>query len=261
MKKVILILLTLLYTGHYAWADSMIDQMMRLELASSEFNAADEEEGFTYPVSGNLNDKDYKSSSRAALYSLILPGSGQYYIDKGFKSKLFFSIESGLWLTYLGFRKYGGFKENSAKGWAVMKAGAYAGNTDENYWVKMTYYDNRDRNIGSEQGYNQMAAVYDRNEAVLFPETPEYFWDWDNPQDRQKYRNLRNQSKTAFERADITVGIIIANHLVSAIEAFFSAGKHNRHLEFANTDFKFKYDVKPSFDNPTISISLAKNFY
>ncbi|MCP4583995.1 MAG: hypothetical protein GY839_20480 [candidate division Zixibacteria bacterium] len=261
MKKALITSLVLFGLCHLVWAGASIDQLMRLELASSEYSADEEDDNFSYPVSGNLDDKSYKSSGRAALYSLILPGSGQYYIEKGFKSKLFFSIESGLWLSYLGFRKYGGFKENSAKGWAVMKAGACADNTDENYWVKMTYYDNRDRNIGSEQGYNQMAAVYDRENAVLFPETPEYFWDWDNPEDRQKYRNLRNQSKTAFERADITVGVIIANHLVSAIEAFFSAGKHNRHLEFADTGFKFKYNVKPSLANPSISISLTKNFY
>jgi hypothetical protein len=261
MKKIVLILLFLLCTFHYALAESTIDQMMRLEIKSSEFNSDDDEQGFDYPISGDYNDKAYKSQSRAAFFSLLLPGGGQYYIDKNYKSKLFFSIESGLWLTYLGFRKYGSFKENSAKGWAVMKAGACPYNTDENYWIKMTYYDNRDRNIGDELGYNQMAAVYDREDAVLFPETPEYFWDWESSADRQKYRDLRNQSKTAFERADITIGIIIANHLVSAIEAFFSAGKYNRNLEFTSTDFKFKYDVKPDFDNPTISISLAKNFY
>jgi hypothetical protein len=106
-----------------------------------------------------------------------------------------------------------------------------------------------------------MAAVYDRRDAVLFPETPNYYWNWNSRESRQKYRNLRNQSKTAFERADIAVGILIANHVVSAIEAYFAAGKHNRHLEFADTGIKFNYELLPDRDNPTITISLTKNFY
>jgi len=258
----LVISLVLFSLSHFTWADSSIDQLMRFELASSQLSDDDGLEDFSFPLSSDLDAKDHKSPDQAALFSLLLPGAGQYYINKtSFKAKLFFGIESSMWLAYIGFRKYGVYKEDAAKGWAVINAGAYAGNTDEEYWIRMTYYDNRDRNEDDGLGYNQMAAVYDRGAAALFPETSNYYWNWIDRESRQKYRNLRNQSKTALERADIAVGILIANHLVSAIEAYFAAGKHNRHLEFADTGVKLNYGLRSDVDNPTLTISLTKNFY
>ena len=240
---------------------SGIELMMRAELASAggEF---DDDKDYSFPLSSESeSNPGAKSTGRAALYSLLIPGAGQYYVESGaLKAKLFFGTEAGLWLSYFGFRLYGNMKEDAAKGWAVIHAGANPDNDSEDYWIKMTYYDNRDRNEDDGLGYNQMALVYDRDEANLFPETPLYYWNWDSRESRQKYRNLRNQSKTAFERSDISVGVILANHIVSAIEAFFSASRHNRHIEFANTGFKFKYKMNPSLTNPSLAVSLTKNF-
>jgi hypothetical protein len=264
MRRLILIIALSSLLGFNAWGGSVkpIDTMMRLRLASSN-KAQDDEEDYSFPLSSRAeNQEGYKSSGRAALYSLVLPGAGQYYIGgANFKAKLFFGMEAGFWLTYLGFRKYGSYKEESAKGWAVLHADANPDNNDDDYWVKMTYYDNRDRNENDGLGYNQMARVYDRNDANTFPETPLYYWNWDTRDSRQRYRNLRNQSKTAFERADVAVGVIIANHVVSAIEAFFSAGKHNRHLEFSDTGFKLKYNLTANPSNPAVTLSITKNFY
>lgn len=237
-----------------------IKHLMSQKLALASDDMQTDDDNMNFPLSSEKYKEQYKSSSRAAFYSLIVPGAGQYYIDKGYKSKVFFGIETGLWLTYFGFRKYGDFKDDAARGWAVLHAGANADNGDDNYWVKMTYYDNRDRNENDGQGYNQMAAVYDRGEANLFPETPQYYWNWDTRDARQKYRNLRNQSKTALERADIAVGVIIANHVVSALEAFFSASKFNRHLEFSAAGFELKYKIKANLKNPAVSVTLVRNF-
>jgi hypothetical protein len=266
MKNIIVIITILALVCPIVNADPVksVDQMMRLELASAQFNQDDEGEQLSYSIGGEevQSRPGQKSPGRAALYSLMLPGAGQYYVGgASFKAKMFFGLEAGLLFTYLGFRKYGDFKEDAAKGWAVLHAGANPDNGDDNYWVKMTYYDNRDRNEDDGLGYNQMARVYDRNEAALFPETSLYYWNWDNRESRQSYRNLRNQSKTAYERADITVGILIANHMISAIEAFFAASRHNRHLEFSDSGLKLKYRLEPNPGNPAVSLSLVKSFY
>ena len=258
----ILTLASFLIVQAIAGAGMTVDQMMRAELSMAAQMDRDEQEDYDYPLTGEGEDSPFaKSPGRAALYSLILPGAGQYYIHgSSVKAKLFFGLETGLWLGYLGFRKFGEYKEDAAKGWAVVHAGAYADNGDEEYWIKMTYYDNRDRNEDDGLGYNQMALVYDRGDAVIFPETPNYYWNWDGRESRQVYRNLRNQSKTAFERSDISLGIILANHIVSAIEAYFSAGKYNRNIEFSDTGFNLKYDFKANPVNPSVSLSLVKNF-
>lgn len=105
-----------------------------------------------------------------------------------------------------------------------------------------------------------MVLVNERDYSLLFPETSKYYWNWDNRESRQSYRNLRNESKTAFQRSDLTLGIILANHMISAIEAFFTASRHNRHIEFADTGFKLKYNLKPNPVNPSVSVSLVRNF-
>ena len=240
-----------------AWSGISIDQLMKSQLASARLEPGDE---FDITPVGSSGEAKYKSNTRAALYSLILPGAGQYYVNKGFKAKMFLGVESALWFSYIGFRKFGGYKDDASKGWAVLHAGADPDNTDDRFWIAMTYYDNRDRNEPDGFGFNQMAAVYDREEAPLFPETDLYYWNWDNPEVRKKYRSLRNQSKTAYERADITVGMIIANHLLSAIEAYFAAMKHNRGLEFSDNGLKIQYALGRDPANPSIAFALVGTF-
>jgi hypothetical protein len=219
--------------------------------------AGDDE--FNIPLAGGAKNKDHKSRTVAALYSLILPGAGQYYIAGAkLKAKMFFGVESGLWFSYYGFHQYGTYKSDASKGWAVLKAGANPDNTDSNYWVKMTYYDNRDVNEDDGYGYNQMVAVSTRDNGLIFPETQDYYWNWDNKADRDKYRNLRNQSKIAYKRADLILGGIVINHVFSAIEAFMAAGKFNRRIEFSGVDIY--YSFKPTLVNPSVKIGLTKTF-
>jgi len=259
MKKAFLaILLILIALSQSVFAGDSIDFLIRSQLKSNRLYSND---GLNIPLVGRAADLDYKSKFKAALYSLILPGAGQYYIKQNSRAKLFFGIESGLWISYYGFRRFGAYKDDAAKGWAVLKAGANPNNTDELYWIKMTYYDNRDVNEGIyEFGYNQMIGVYERGDARLFPETPLYYWNWDNSDDRQVYRNLRNQSKIAYERSDIVIGIIVANHIVSAVEAYLFAIKYNRRLEFSDRGFEFHYALTPDLNNPSITVSLSKYF-
>jgi hypothetical protein len=265
MKNLIVIAAIFALVFPVANADQTIsvDKMMRLELVLAQRDGEEQGEPLSYPLGEDLESRPgHKSAGRAALYSLMLPGAGQYYVEGAtFKTKLFFGIEAGLLFTYIGFRKYGAYKDDASKGWAVLHAGADPNNTDDDYWVKMTYYDNRDRNEDDGLGYNQMALVYDRDQAVLFPQTPLYYWNWDGRDTRQRYRNLRNQSKTAYERADIAIGVLIANHMISAIEAFFTANKHNRHIEFSDSGLKLQYNVEPNPTNPAVRLSFVKSFY
>lgn len=257
-KNILIIVIIAAALSQSVGAQESIDLLMRSQLGITQFGSDDE---FNIPLMGRSEDLNYKSKFKAALFSLVVPGTGQYYINNFTKTKIFFGIEAGFWLSYYGFRKYSAFKDEAARGWAVFKAGANPDNDDGRYWVKMTYYDNRDRNESpNELGYNQMAPVFEREYAVLFPETPEYYWNWDNIEDRRKYRNLRNQSKTADERGDIIIGLIIANHIISAGEAFLSTIKYNRRLEFSDTGFKFHYAINPSPDNPAVSVCLTKSF-
>jgi hypothetical protein len=249
-------LLFLICLSPFAQAQTTIRQQLTPQLV--QFRPAGDDE-FNIPLAGGSDRKGAKSRAKAALFSLILPGAGQYYITGGtLKAKMFFGVESGLWFSFYGFRQYSQYKSDASKGWAVLKAGANPDNKDSNYWIKMTYYDNRDINETDGYGYNQMIAVFDRENALIFPETPDYFWNWDSKADRDKYRNLRNQSKTADKRADLILGGIVINHVFSAIEAFMAAGNFNRRLEFSGLNIY--YSFKPNLVDPSIKVGITKSF-
>lgn len=228
------------------------------ELRLSERLTAGDED-LNIPLPGQLVGSAPKSKLLAGLYSLILPGAGHYYSENIFKAKLYAGIESGLWLSFYGFRRYAKMKNEASKGWAILRAGACPFNDDDRYWTKLTYYDNRDRNEPDGFGYNQMIRVIDREEAPIFPETPEYYWNWDSRQSREHYRKLRNQGKTAYKHADLVIGGIIVNHLVSAIDAFISAGKFNRRLGFSGITIDYRFNPGP--DNPSFYLGLSKQLY
>lgn len=256
-KPIAKVILFFCCLAQFAWAQDSISQLMTPRLTQYNRPAGDDE--FNIPLAGGSGRKGAKSRVKAALFSLILPGAGQYYINGGtLKAKTFFGVESGLWLSYYGFHQYSIYKSDASKGWAVLKAGANPDNKDANYWVKMTYYDNRDINEEDGYGYNQMIMVTERNSDLLFPVTADYYWNWESRADRDKYRNLRNQSKTADKRADLVLGGIVMNHIFSAIDAFMAAGKFNRRLEFSGLNIY--YSFKPNLTDPTIKFGIIKSF-
>lgn len=256
-KNIVKAILFILCLTSLAMAQAPISLQMTPRLA--QYNRPNSDDEFNIPLAGGSGRKGAKSKTRAALFSLIIPGAGQYYINGGsLKAKLFFGVESGFWISYYGFQRYSQSKADASKGWAILKAGANPNNNDGNYWVKMTYYDNRDINEEDGYGYNQMIMVTERDSSLLFPETPDYYWNWDSRADRDKYRFLRNQSKTADKRADLILGGIVLNHVFSAIDAFMAAAKFNRHLEFSGLNIY--YSFKPNLVDPTFKFGITKSF-
>ena len=60
---------------------------------------------------------------------------------------------------------------------------------------------------------------------MLYPEGAGYFWEWDGEASRRRYRELRNSSENAGRQALYMTGLVVANHLISAIHAARSAGR------------------------------------
>ena len=77
-----------------------------------------------------------------------------------------------------------------------------------------------------------------RESTILTPSI--YFWKWESTDARMKYRNLKNDSKSYYRKANFSLGLILANHLISAADAYWSAKRFNRHLEsgFSGVDLQ-----------------------
>jgi hypothetical protein len=157
------------------------------------------------------------SKGKAFMFSLVLPGAGEYYAGSRKMARIFFGVEVFLWAAYFSFRSYGNWKRDDYRQFAAVHAGVDPSGKDHTYFVDVENYDNiRD--------YNQ-AKLQQRNVDAMYPETGEYAWDWDSEASRKTFESLRLASDTAYKRSLFVIGGVVLNHLISAIDAVRLARK------------------------------------
>ncbi len=199
-----------------------------------------------------------KSATKAMLLSLLLPGAGEFYADNKTHSRIFLGIEGSIWGSFFAFRTYGSWKKNDYKGYSALHAGVDLDGKNDDFFEDITYYDKRDE-------YNQFARLYNGDQAIIYPENDFWNWEWDSQDSKGRYRELRNQSKSAYRRALYMVGLAALNRVVSVLDAVRSVKKFNRMLnsEFSSADqtgLKFSLDANFFGRNPHFNFSLSKSF-
>jgi len=199
-----------------------------------------------------------KSTAKAMLLSLLLPGAGELYAGNGTGSRIFLGLEGSIWAGFFAFRTYGSWKKTDYKGYAALHAGVNLDSKTDDYFENITYYDTRDQ-------YNQFARLYHGADATIYPENDFWNWNWDSQDSKGRFRDLRNQSKTAYRRALFMVGLAAVNRIVSVLDAARSVKKFNRKLssEFSSinpTDLKFSLDANPFGKNPHYYFKVKKEF-
>jgi hypothetical protein len=170
----------------------------------------------------------FPSKGRAFLYSLFVPGAGEYYAGSKKMARVFFTSELLLWTTYFSFRTYGHWKEDDYRRFAVSHAGVNLAGKDHQYFVNIENYD-------SIQDYNE-AKLRQRNIDAMYPENDMYSWQWDSGDSRKRFEQLRIASDTAFNNSLFVIGGIVLNHIISGIDALSAARRRaeNRqnHIRF-----------------------------
>jgi hypothetical protein len=199
-----------------------------------------------------------KSVTKAMLLSLLLPGTGELYAENSTGSRIFLGLEGSIWAGFFAFRTYGSWKKTDYKGYAALHAGVNLDSKTDDYFENITYYDSRDE-------YNQFARLYHGSDAAIYPEDDFWNWNWDSQDSKESFRDLRNQSKSAYRKALFMVGLAAANRIVSVLDAARSVKKFNRKLgsEFSSinpTDLKFSLDANPFSKNPHYYIKVKKKF-
>ncbi|MBM4166321.1 MAG: hypothetical protein FJ218_05295 [Ignavibacteria bacterium] len=160
-----------------------------------------------------------KSVPLAVALSLLIPGLGEWYADNVSSGQYFLLTESGLWLTYLGFDTYGTWVRDDARQYAQANASVSLNGKDEKYFVNIG-------NFLSVDDYNHTRLINRQTEKMYLPAT-QYYWKWNNEQQRLTYRTMRINSDLAFNNLKfIGIGIGL-NHLASAINAALSASSQN----------------------------------
>ncbi len=152
-----------------------------------------------------------KSPTTAVLYSLLLPGMGEYYADGFDEGRYSLIAEGGLWLTWFSFRQYGTWLQQDARNFASVHAGTPSSGKNDRYFVDLgnfnDIYEYNDKQLQD----RELENVYDANSA--------YYWRWDSETNRQEYRAMRVSSEKVLNNAQFVIAGIVVNHIISAINA------------------------------------------
>lgn len=157
------------------------------------------------------------STFKAIGLSVLLPGSGHWYVGRRDRARVFFGIEAAGWTSFAGFLWFSKQRENDYQDFAAVHAGADPAGKNEQFWRSLTFYENRD-------DYNKIGRITNLDNP-FYPEIPAYNWQWDSEPSRVFYRELRNSSKTARRRAMFTLAMLGVERLVAAADAYRIAEK------------------------------------
>lgn len=220
-----------------------------------------------------------KSIKRGFLYSLVVPGAGEFYAGSKIKAILFFGLEAGFWTGYFSYHKKGKNKEKeflnfadahwNVQAYSESLLTRYAGYTENQVEypglkrdpvtqlvidIPGTYYHSKtDSIVISHSIHPQAGQPIDKNQQYYeeIGKYDQFRFGWSDYPDyyavsaltalRNDYLNMRRDSNSLLNKANRFVMFSLANHLLSAFDAALSVRSHNRKGDkFSQVDLKLR---------------------
>jgi hypothetical protein len=211
------------------------------------------------PVSGTgalSDDHGRKSSKKAALYSALLPGLGEYYVGHKKKARYFFAAEAMSWIAFFGFRTYANWKEDDYINLARLNAGIdLEGRPD---WLVdfVAFYDDIHQ-------YNELGRALDRSRPYL-EDNADNHWAWDSPDDKAAFRQIKNRADEFQRRATFAIGAMVVLRIASVIDAIHDANRSGKRLDdIVERDrgrLDYRVEAGPEGENFQVGVTLVKRF-
>ncbi len=221
MKRRFFVLVLLLLTLPVTAASGDLDHA---------FRTAWQQDSDHFEISEPQSGESVNTKQKALLYSVLLPGLGQYHNGDRTKSKVFFGLEAAIWASFIVFKSQEALRTNDFEEYAGAFAEVDPGDYDEEFYRILTIYDD----VGD---YNTSVAIDAR--AIFGSEASEsksaYIAEnsfgsdknfrWSSNGHRLEYRLIRNDARDSGQRADFSIVAAVINRAISAVEATRSAGK------------------------------------
>lgn len=190
-----------------------------------------------------------RNKGKAMFMSLLVPGLGQRYAGANIKSNVFLGAEISLWLSYAGFKSYSLWRINDYENYAAAHAGVNLDGKNNTFFIDVGNFDN----IHDHNAYR----LQQRNFNKYYQDIDYWYWDWESQAARDKFDQLRISADTADNRATFVLGAIVANHLISAIDAVWSVHKYENKRQAA-----LDWDVRfgDGYVQPAVNVNLTAHF-
>jgi hypothetical protein len=229
---------------------------------------------------------DEKSPYLGALFSGLIPGTGEFYAESYIKSAIFFAAEVGLWITYFIFENNGDdqtelYQNFADQNWNVRKyaqwlvdeqfegsSGINPNNPDLNELrAQINYCEQQNFSHTlpqyGEQQYYEVIGKYQNfmagwSDAIGI--TKNNYNTFTTPFFHQ-YTNDRQKANDYYDNASLTLTGIVVNHVLSAADAAWSVTMFNKELRVeTNVSVKNIYSTKNYKYNLTPFANISITF-
>ena len=145
--------------------------------------------------------------------SFLLPGWGEYALEKPNRGRIFILSETALWTSFAGALIVSNNYTDLFQAYAADYAGVETNGKDRQFWVDVGNYESLD-------GHNEEHLRF-RDFDAIYPMNSEWHWEWTSEEKRLQYRDYRVASDTWSLGAKFIAGSIVINHIVSALDALY----------------------------------------
>jgi hypothetical protein len=232
---------------------SLFYDLEEKNFSRQNYTSEESDDFFQMPGEFEEKRKGMKSTTKAALLSLLLPGAGEIYGGSKTKGKIFIFSEASLWAGFFGFRTYGAWLKKDYKVYAASHAKVNLEEKSDNFFDELAFYDSRDQ-------YNQFGPLYHRGEKQPYPEDDFWNWEWDSRESRYYYRDLKNRSKSASRKALYLVGLSMVNRIVSVVDAMKTVRTYNRKKSLEFSQIKLDLKANPFGHNPAVMLYISRRW-
>ena len=258
MRKYLPVILLLSVTSLFG-SDGVIRGIDWREKSLAQFQS--DEEGNLPFSSGEL-----KSPTKALLYSLVIPGVGQYYCKSYIKGGMMTLAEATFWGLYFYYNGKGDKKTDEYEGYAdahwseeVFREWLSIADTSEHPPVEhlpptkdQQYYEM----IGK---YDWFVTGWDDFSGDRTDPDPSQLLGQTTPH-REYYLDMRADANSFYTTAKYFIGASIFNHVTSALEAMWYAKRSNDRLYKKFTNVRFRSRVTLLDGHPTPKLEVVVKF-
>lgn len=162
-----------------------------------------------------------KNVGIAVLFSLLVPGMGEIYAGDYSTGKYFTTAEVALLVSYLSMQLYGDWLLSDVKSYAATRANVQLNGKDDQFFIDIGNHLNV---------YMYNEYVLRRREIYKLYDPASHYWSWLSDVEREHYRRMRVQARQVINNSQFCIAAIVANHILSAINAASLVLRYNEGL-------------------------------
>ncbi|MGH7600098.1 MAG: hypothetical protein ACREOI_27400 [bacterium] len=183
-----------------------------------------------------------RSVGKAFLLSAVIPGAGQFYNKSFLKGLAFLGAEVGAWAVYAIYTKSGNEKTDE------FEVFARAHWSEDEYWSSLARLSGCDvNNRPCLRDYENTTFSHflpdERNQTYYenIGKYDQFNAGWDDSisgeakqrdsANRTQYTGMRKKANDQFKIATYGTSVVLINHLISALDAAYTAYKFNREIK------------------------------